>query len=162
MADLDFKELQGNGLLLEAARLLLLMSQSKDKPHKVTRGSCEYAARVARYCFARHQELEGASPGGKAAAWESLFDSTLRLDPDPVPSNSVASANSLEKSREVFNSWHSQLAIAVDATAYLFNQVEDGGVSSVAGILLSRFENLLEVCPWPGGGTAGGGSSAFQ
>lgn len=150
MADLDFIELQGNGVLLEAARLLRLFAQVKDKPGKVTRGNCEYAERVARHCFSMHQKLEGVAPGANAAGWEALIDS----DDESGTASPALGALALEKSREAFDAWHSQLGIAVDAVGFVFGQIDDTGLGSVADVLHVRLEGLLGDAPWPGGGTA--------
>lgn len=167
MAELNYKELEGNGFLMEAARRLTMLREFKEKPFKLNDAQIEYSRVLIRYLVFAYCKAENMPDKAKfelikqmephliemkeAVDAGRISRGTLKLElPEHAPEK--APEFPLEEYLRTLNAWHLELSILRDMIAHVLDESvtqDEAGLSACAHIAKDRFEHLVETCPFP-------------
>lgn len=168
----SLSKFDGNGYLLEAAKLLAMVPEWKEKPGKLREGLAQLSVRASRYLVnayvkaeglpdkkkfelfeqiqPRLQEMKAAVQAGREARGVVQPEETTGGAPacGEVPAVDTGYSDFIQ----ALNTWHVEMACAVDGLRYLLDQVDYDSTDPLGGlayIVKGRAQELIEHCPFP-------------
>lgn len=163
MADLDsLRKLDGNGYLLEAAKMLAMVPEWEAKPGKLKRGVAEQCARISRYLVKGYVQAEGLPDNAKhdlireiqpaMQDMKSAVEAGRQVRDNSVPVTQIAendlvqlsglpSGPAISQQDPAFdqfvrdlNTWHLELAETVDAMRYVLRHADFDQVEMLGSV----------------------------
>ena len=153
MAAIEYSDLSGNESILKAVEYLRMLPEWKAKPAKLRSGYVEFGEVIARHLVNLYCNLEG-KPLLEKIDLDELTNPLLQEKEFERAHLDDIAVNQAYAKR--LDAWHIELSIVQKGIQLVLDEMpdEDERLGAVSHVMQRRFLELIESCPWPGGGFA--------